>query len=228
MQRLPSLRRRRILATRKEHRVAMTADTRQLVERIQTGDRDAVEQLLCAELPALRAYVRLRAGPALRARESESDLVQSVCREVLGKLDAFQYGGAAGFRDWLFATALRKIVNRAEHHGALKRDARREQAIAATPGNGSTDSELAAVYRSFGSPSQHAIAHELLETMETAFDRLSEDRREIIVLARIVGLDHAQIAERLACSEATARQRLFRALAELAENLAPRQPPRER
>ena len=48
-------------------------------------------------------------GPQLRAKESASDLVQSVCREVLGRLDRFQHGGEAGFRHWLYATALRKV-----------------------------------------------------------------------------------------------------------------------
>jgi RNA polymerase sigma-70 factor, ECF subfamily len=201
----------------------MSAAMPQLVERIQAGDREALETLLRDELPGLRAYVRLRAGPALRERESASDLVQSTCREVLGKLEAFQYGGEAGFRDWLYATALRKIVNRAEHWGAQKRDVRRELRLHAQGSSPSAadDRGLADVYCTLGTPSQHAIARETLAAMEAAFDRLPEDRREIIVLARIVGLDHAGIAQRLGCSEATARQRLFRALAELAEWLEP-------
>jgi len=199
----------------------MPADMPQLIERARSGDREALEQLLRNELPGLRAYVRLRAGPALRARESASDLVQSTCREVLGRLDAFQYGGEAGFRNWLYAAALHKIVNRAEHWAAQKRDARRE-----VPRHGGSPSEaddrgLAEIYCTLGTPSQHAIARETLDAMEAAFDRLPDDRREIIVLARVVGLQHADIATRLGCTEATARKRLFRALAELAEWLEP-------
>jgi len=199
----------------------MSRDTSLLVERVQAGDREALEQLLRSELPGLRAYVRLQAGAALRARESASDLVQSTCREVLGKLDAFQYGGDAGFRNWLYAAALRKIVNRAEHWGAEKRDARRELPLQGGSPSEVEDRGLADVYCTLGTPSQNAIARETLDAMEAAFDRLPEDRREIIVLARIVGLDHAAIARHLECSEATARQRLFRALAELAECLGP-------
>jgi RNA polymerase sigma-70 factor (subfamily 1) len=195
----------------------MSADTPQLVERIRAGDREALEDLLRSELPGLRAYVRLRAGAALRERESASDLVQSTCREVLGNLDAFAYGGEAGFRNWLYAAALRKIMNRAEHWGAQKRDARREEPLQAGSPSAADDRGLAAVYGTLGSPSQNAVARETLDAMEAAFDRLPEDRREIIVLARVVGLDHADIAQRLGCSEASARQRLFRALAELAE-----------
>ena len=199
----------------------MPAETPQLVERIRSGDREALEQLLRNELPGLRAYVRLRAGAALRARESASDLVQSACREVLGKLDAFRYGGEAGFRNWLYAAALHKIVNRAEHWGAQKRDVQREVPLQGGSPSEADDRGLADVYCTLGTPSQNAIARETLDAMEAAFDRLPEDRREIIVLARVVGLEHADIATRLGCTEATARKRLFRALAELAEWLEP-------
>lgn len=207
----------------------MPADTTSLVKRLQDGDREALELLLRSELPGLRAYVRLRTGAALRARESASDLVQSACREVLGKLDAFEYGGDAGFRDWLYAAALRKIVNRAEHWGAQKREARRERPLHAGRGAGPgaespsepDDRGVAEIYGTLATPSKHAIARETLDAIEAAFDKLPEDRREIIVLARVVGLDHASIARRLGCSEPTARQRLFRALAELAEWMEP-------
>ena len=199
----------------------MPADMPQLVERIRAGDREALERLLSRELPGLRAYVRLRAGAVLRERESASDLVQSTCREVLGSLEAFDHGGEAGFRNWLYAAALRKILNRADHWAAQKRDVQREQPLQGGSPSEADDRGLADIYATLGTPSQHAIARETLDAMEAAFDRLPEDRREIIVLARIVGLDHAGIAERLGCTKATARQRLFRALAELAELLGP-------
>ena len=42
-----------------------------------------MQRLLEEHLPRLRAFIRLRTNQAIRARESCSDLVQSVCREVL-------------------------------------------------------------------------------------------------------------------------------------------------
>ena len=76
-----------------------------------SGDRRAVQQLLERHLPSLRAYVRLRAGAVIPRHESGSDLVQSVCRDVLENLDRFRYPGEAAFRAWLYATALRKIAD---------------------------------------------------------------------------------------------------------------------
>ncbi|MCB9897806.1 MAG: sigma-70 family RNA polymerase sigma factor [Planctomycetes bacterium] len=181
-----------------------------LVARAQAGDAAAADELLRKHLPALRAYVRLRVGPALRARESASDIVQSACRDVLGNLERFHYDGEAGFRAWLFAAALRKIADRAEYWSAQKRDVQRE-----SPG----DVEVLDVYRSFCSPSKAAIARETMERIERAFEHLDDTDREIIVLARILGLTHAEIGEQLGLTEAGSRSRLFRALAALSEAL---------
>ena len=105
-----------------KNRRAMPDATRPLFERATHGDRRAFNELLALHLPGLRAWIRLRAGPVVRARESASDLAQSVCREVLDHLDRFAYGDEPGFRAWLYTTALRKIMNRHEYYAAEKRD----------------------------------------------------------------------------------------------------------
>jgi len=195
----------------------MDADCQQLVERATHGDAAAVESLLERNLPALRAWVRLRCGPVLRARESSSDIVQSACREVLENIDRFRWNGEAGFRAWLYATAMRKIANRAEHWEAQKRDAAREVPLHAPGPDG--DTQVLDVYRSFCSPSAIATGRETVERIERAFERLTDDERDLIVMARIAGLSGPEMAAELKCSEAAARQRLFRALASLAEAL---------
>jgi len=188
-----------------------------LYERAENGDRDAVDALLGRFLPGLRAYVRLRSGKLLRARESTTDLAQSACREVLANLDRFEHGGEAGFRYWLYTTALRKIRKRAEYWQAEKRDAAREVPISGS--DGESDRDLMEAYRSLSTPSQNAMAREELERVEGAFDGLSDEDREVIVLARVVGLSHAEIGERLDKSEGAARVQLHRALGRLAELL---------
>ena len=66
--------------------------------RASRGDAAAIEQLIQEHLPGLRAFVRLNAGATLRAREAQSDLVQSVCREVLEGREGFEYRGDAAFK----------------------------------------------------------------------------------------------------------------------------------
>lgn len=194
----------------------------ELVEDARSGSIPAINELLERNLPGLRAFIRLRCGPVVRDRESASDLAQSVCREVLEHIDRFQYGGEAGFRHWLYATALRTIQNRHVFWKRKKRDAEREVRIAggAAQGDaafsGALQAGLELAYRSLSSPSNQAIAREDLARIEFAFDVLSEGDREIITLARLVGLPHKEIAELTGKTEGATRVQLNRALARLA------------
>ena len=73
----------------------MPDDLAALVNRATQGDSNAVEALLVEHLPALRAFVRLKAGALLLEKESCSDLAQSVCRDVLANAGRFRWGGEA-------------------------------------------------------------------------------------------------------------------------------------
>jgi RNA polymerase sigma-70 factor (ECF subfamily) len=194
------------------------SESRKLIERASRGDELAVEALLVRHLPALRAYVRLRCGPQLRAVESASDIVQSACRDVLENLDRFRYGGEAGFRSWLYATALRKVADRAEYWAAARRDPAR--LVPVSGGSEASEAPLREVYARVCTPSEAAIGREAAARLERACDALVEADREVIVLSRIVGLSHAEVAAELGITEVAARKRLFRALARLADALA--------
>lgn len=197
----------------------MDDHSRQLVEDASLGDGVAVDQLLELHLPGLRAFVRLRSGPLIRAREGSDDIAQSACREVLQHIDRFQYGNEAGFKHWLYTTALRKIQNKHDYWKAEKRDAARDIAPRAMNSAGNNEGLLGA-YRSLSSPSQNLIAIEELEGIENAFDSLEEEDREVIILSRLVGMSHKEIGEKTGRNEGATRTHLHRALIRLAEAMA--------
>lgn len=192
--------------------MATSRESRELFVDASRGNREAVEELLVRHLPGLRTYVRLHAGPLVRGREAESDLVQSTCREVLASPGAFRYGGEAGFRHWLYATALRKILARHEHVTAGKRDVQREVAQTA-------DEQMLDAYRRFASPSGAAVTLEELARIESAFAALPDDYREVILLSRVVGLTRPEVAREMGRTEASIRNLLFRALMRLGDLL---------
>ncbi|MFM1871089.1 MAG: polymerase sigma factor CnrH [Planctomycetota bacterium] len=185
-------------------------------------NRDAapsIDELLAKHLGSLRAFVRLRAGAGLRARLGHSDLVQSVCREVLQSRDRIEYQGDAAFRNWLYTAALRKLVEHDRRLHAQKRDVARE--VAADAGAG-VDQDLVAGYATMTTPSLVAMGREGAAKLEEAFDELTEEHREIITLARVVGLSHQEIAAQLGKSEESCRQLLRRALLKLSMALEKR------
>lgn len=191
---------------------------RTLVDSASRGDSAAVEALLERYLPGLSAFVRLRAGPLLRARESSSDLVQSVCREVLEHVDRYRYRSEGLFKQWLFTTAARKIADRADHVQAQRRDVRREVALDdAAAATSSSQGWFADACRSLVTPSRQLIAREEVAATERALLSLPDDHREVILLARIVGLSAKEIGEQMDRSESAVRSLLHRALADLCE-----------
>lgn len=174
------------------------------------GDPVAIEEVLGAYLPRLQRFVHLRLGPQLRAREDTLDIVQSTVRELLQQPD-FEWRGEIEFRAWLFQAALHKILEKQRFHGAEKRALDRE----VQPASSVFGEALADLV----SPSRIAGAREELQRLEAAIDRLTEPQREVLTLARIVGLPHAVIAERLGKSEVAVRQLLVRAMAAVGQAL---------
>ena len=177
--------------------------TEVLLEGARRQEPRALEELIEVHLDDLRAFVRLQVDPRLRVRESHSDIVQSICREVLEDLPGFEYRGEGSFRAWLFTAALNKVRQKGEFHRAQRRDVARE--VRAEQGDDDKTSVGAGLYASLcslePSPSQHAIAHEQAARIERAMDKLPPDHRNVLLLARIVGLSHREIATRVGRSE---------------------------
>jgi RNA polymerase sigma-70 factor (ECF subfamily) len=170
------------------------------------GDDPDFEDLLVAEMPALRAFVRLRCGDRIRALESSSDLVQSVCREIWRDRGDFEYRGRAAFRRWLFLAAARKIADRG------RRLDRRPQPV--VPDASASDALLDR-YRTLFTPSAIAMREEGIAAAEAAFDRLPDEHREAILLCRVAGLTQAEAAEQMGRTEEAVRKLVSRGLAKL-------------
>ena len=188
-----------------------TTPTDLLVQSASRGDGDALSELLTRFLPQLRAFVRLNMGDALRQREEPEDIEQSVCREILQDLSAFDDRGEAAFCQWLYLSALRKIRDRAKFYGRARRDVARERPIASH----SSWSRIEALYADIASPSTAASAREEVVQFESAMDRLSEEQRRVIVRSRLQGMSHREIAAELGKSEGATRVLLSRSIAKL-------------
>jgi RNA polymerase sigma factor (sigma-70 family) len=183
-----------------------------LVQKASSGDRTAIESLLARYLPALSIYVARHAGAALRQKESRSDLVQSVCREVLEDLRSakIDYRGEAQFRQWLYKAALRKIQGRGRYFGAQRRAAGREVPIADAP---SAEHGL----QHSRTPSRSAASGEELARFRASLQQLDDTSRSVVEWAWFDEMPHKDVAARLGITEAHSRTLLSRALARIAK-----------
>mgnify|MGYP002623847943 CR=1 FL=1 len=192
----------------------MSESSLPLVTRARSRDPAAVEALLVQHLPGLHGWLRLRMGPLLRARETPEDLVQSVVREVLADLPAFEWRGEAAFRHWLYTRAQRKLVDKARFVGAAQRSPARELPLPPHPSDGAI-----ARLADHGTPGAAAESREAIARIERAFAELPDDYQEAISLQRLCGMDYAEIAMRMQRSEGAVRNLVYRGVARLALRL---------
>lgn len=196
--------------------MASPADKNRLEDLIQRAREDeaCLDELLAGYLPSLRAFVRSRLRPELRLKESASDLVQSVCRELLSDESSFEFRGEAAFRSWLFTAALNKIRDRDRFYKQEKRDMGRELNPAA-----SGEQHLLQGYSSVCTPSHQVSAAEQIAILEKAMDELEPDHRDVIAYARLAGMPAKEIAPLMNRNETAVYALLGRALLKLAEQL---------
>lgn len=186
-------------------------DEAQLIARAKGGDGGAQDELCRRHLPGLVAWVRLKLKRhrVVAERESSMDVVQTVFRQALGDLGRFEYRGGNSFRNWLLTYADNKLRNRQQYHDAARRTPDRE-----------VEAAVSQFYGSIATPSQVVSAKESVQRFERAFAKLSETDQEIILLARIEGLSHAEIGERMGISVDASKQALRRAQVRLASHMA--------
>ncbi len=189
-----------------------------IAERRPGPETPALGERLARNLPALRSYVRLRAGRELREREPLSDLVQSAAREMLDEAAPPQFADDAEFRRWMHGVVLHKILSKSRFHGAGKRDPRRVAGGASALGAASAPDRSSIP----ASPSAHAERAEDLRRLQGALDELDETDRELICLRHCFDVPSPEIARRLGMPESTVRWRLARALTHVAARIRSR------
>lgn len=190
-------------------------DSQHLLDEARRGKQAALQSLLVRHLEPLRAFVRLQVSPRLRERETESDLVQSVCLEVLQRADRFEFRGETEFRGWLYRAVLHAVRDGDRYHKAQRRASEREIPIGDV-------ARLAELYATVSSPSQRAVAREEVDRIEQAFTRLPERYSEVLALVHIAGLSRPEVAAQLHVSPDAASKLLKRAAVRLARELGAR------
>jgi len=175
-----------------------------LLEELTRGDPEAAERVFREYEPFLRAMVRKRLTPPLRAKFDSMDVVQSVWAEVL---EGFREAGwSFPDRKHLRGFLARVTYNHFINHCRRNREAlKREQPI---HDQESREQPPSGQPR----PSQEAQAGELWETL---LDLCPPAHREVLEL-KGQGVGLAEIAERTGLHESSVRRIFY----ELAKRLA--------
>ena len=172
---------------------------RQLVERIQAGDRRAFEALLDAyETRVYRLALRFT-----NCVPDAEDVTQEIFVAVYKGLGRFRGNSALG--TWIYRIAMNHCL-----------EFRRKRKLEFMP----YDEELTLASSDWREdPFQSAGRHELTEKVEAALNCLSPLHRDVIVLHELQGMTYQEVAAALDVPVGTVKSRLSNAFRRLRELL---------
>src|SRR5690348_10613250 len=104
-----------------------SAQTCALLERLDRGDRPALDSLLSRHREELKSFVDLHLDPRVRGRIDPSDVVQDVQLKVVQRMDDFLERRPMPFHLWVRKTAYERLLNvRRDHRRRGRRSVDRE------------------------------------------------------------------------------------------------------
>jgi RNA polymerase sigma-70 factor (ECF subfamily) len=189
--------------------------TQHLVALAKEGNEFALNQLCSVYGERIRRIIRFRLDQKLRPKLDSIDVVQDALILALGGLKDFTYRDEGDFLRWLSRIAENKLRDIWDKFHADKRDIHREipfkkEGEATEGGFVGTTGPICTT-----TPSVIMCRKEALDRLEKALDKLKPEYKEVVVLKRIEGLSHAEIAERLDKNAGAVRMLLARAMAAL-------------
>ncbi len=181
-----------------------------LLNQLQQGDRDIVQQLWELYFGRLVRLARKKLGNVPRAAVNEEDVAisafDSFCRAAeLGRFP--QLADRDDLWQVLVLITARKACDLREYEGRAKRDWRKVQQEAERGGNesGYRGSALSGVLSREPDP---AFAAEVAEQSRRLLDQLGDEELRLIVLCKMEGHTNEEIATRLGCALSTVERRL--------------------
>jgi len=189
-----------------------SAETCVLLEKLDQGDRQALDQLLARHRPGLRSFVAARLGPDLQARLDASDIVQEAQLEIARRLQDFLRLRPMPFHVWVRKTAYERLLNAYRDH---RRRARRSVLREAPWPERSSLLVARPFLGSASSPSRQFQAREIAERVAHAVTELAQSDREILLMRHAEELPYDEIGCLMDIEPAAARKRYGRALIRL-------------
>lgn len=193
-----------------------SAATKELLDRFEDGDTEALEHLLDRHRRMLVKFVEFRLDQKVRARLDPSDVVQEAHMEVVKNMDDFLRDRPMPFHLWVRKMAYWRLINQCRNHRkAARRSVDREQLF---PERSSV--LLAQPLLSGPTPIEELQAKERAERIGQAVAKLSDQHREILLMRNAEQLGYDEISLLLDIPSATARRRYGRALLRLRKVLS--------
>jgi RNA polymerase sigma-70 factor (ECF subfamily) len=171
-----------------------------LIEEVKAGNLDAFQALYDRHQRSVFTFLLRYLGD----RRMAEDLLQETFLRVFSHRE--RYRPTAAFKTWLFTIARNLAIDQLRREsGSPEVESSESLELIADPG---------------ATPLQQAEAQELGERLQSAVMRLPPSQREVLLLSRVAGLSHEEIAELTGASPQAVRVTLHRALRRIRTFLA--------
>ena len=175
-----------------------TQQVRQLVERGQEGDREALEELYLLHFDRIYSYLHMSVGN----RHDAEDLTTQTFLKMLEAIGRFRWRSAP-FSAWLFRIAHNLAM---DHFRATKRT-QPEEEVPEPPGSEEASAEEQAM---------HSIGR---QSMLELIENLSPEQQQVLTLKFVFNFPNAEVATILGKTEGAIKSLQHRALVSLQKQL---------
>ncbi|SEF91570.1 RNA polymerase sigma factor RpoE [Nitrosomonas ureae] len=181
----------------------------QLVERVQSGDKQAFDLLV---IKYQRKLARLL-SQFIRDSAEVEDVTQEAFIKAYRALPSFR--GDSAFYTWLYRIGINTAKN------FLVSQGRKLPTLQGFDNEDAEDFEDSGLLKEMNTPESELMSQEIAQTVNQTLDSLPEELRTAIVLREIDGLSYEEIANIMNCPIGTVRSRIFRAREAISEQLRP-------
>lgn len=187
------------------------------IERLRTGDPQALADLFCLYREPLRRMITLRLDPRLAGRVSASDVLQESYLDAAKRLEHLLAKPDLPPLVWLRLIAGQRLMDvHRQHLGAQMRNAGQEISINREGYFAASSMCLAAqLVGEITSPSEAAQRLEQRMKLEQALESLDPIDREVLALRHFEELGNRETAAALGIEPSAASKRYLRALERL-------------
>ncbi|MCY4469374.1 MAG: RNA polymerase sigma factor RpoE [Thiotrichales bacterium] len=181
---------------------------RELVERVQRGERKAFDLLV------LKYQHRIAKLIARYVHDPSEvlDVAQEAFIKAYRAIPRFR--GDSAFYTWMYRIA----INTAKNHLAAQARRPRDSGVDVTDAE---QFDSATDLRDTATPEGLALTEEIQQTVVAAIEALPEDLKVAISLRELEGLSYEDIAQVMECPIGTVRSRIFRAREAISARLEP-------
>jgi RNA polymerase sigma-70 factor, ECF subfamily len=184
-----------------------------LVSDAVGGDVDALEKLLSLHYQSLLSYAQRHTPGELRREIDPQDVIQDTVFEAIRRIRELRRLDPRSLQAWLFTIARHRIGQALRTHRSLKRGAGK------TLSEDELDSGEAAVINLLQdlalyerTPSQSALAHELVVRLEDGLAKIDADQRQVLRMRYMQCLSVPEVAFALNRTEGAVRMICMRGL----------------